>query len=302
MGKHKDFGEPIKCLNESCTIYFQRTTRHKSQKYCNRECVPHKVTNREYKPLSQDVKDKISKSRQGKGLWAGQPCRNNDEHMKRLVKLSSQSRTKTYPILECTNEDCNNKFQLVSKDTRKKYCSKKCANHSVGKNSNIGEFNRGKTPSEGSGRCKWYDYTSTIAGQVRVQGTWELRFAHCLDAIGIEWRTNHNKDRFSYIDKNGEEKTYSPDFYSNGKYFEIKGYLDETAEYKMKQVKKSNLNVELVFWEDLKNLETKYFGKPLSGVNTLKKVVEQLTSSSGTAITMAVAPLTGEKLRASYRK
>lgn len=220
-------------------------------KCLNKEC------NNKFKLICQNLKQK----------YCSKKC---------LGKANSIKNTKTYPKKICENPECKKEFQIKSKDTNKKYCSRPCANSWIGKNSKLGEFNKGKTPPEGSGRCKWYIYNSKLAGEVKVQGTWELRFANCLDNIGKTWRTNHNKDRFYYLDENGLEKSYSPDFFSNGEYFEIKGYEDNKCKHKLNEIRKQNIKLKIVYWKDLKELETKLFGKPLSGVNTLDKVINNL--------------------------
>ena len=87
------------------------------------------------------------------------------------------------------------------------------------------------------GRAKKYDYLSPIAGQIKVDGTWELTIAQILDKIGIQWQ--RNKKRFDYIHLNGNEATYLPDFYipSIDTFLEIKGYQTSLDERKWEQFK-----------------------------------------------------------------
>lgn len=175
----------------------------------------------------------------------------------------------------CGNIDCNNKFIITSKNQHKKYCSKICSGQHIAKTV-LSKARIGLPAPEGSVRCRWYEYDSPIAGKVRLQGTWKLRFANCLDAIGKNWRTNHGLDKFNYLDKNGNCRTYNPDFYSNGEYLEVKGYFDEEARWKMEKIIESGINVRMIYWEDLKQLEIDLFGKQLSGVNTSIKIVDKL--------------------------
>jgi hypothetical protein len=74
------------------------------------------------------------------------------------------------------------------------------------------------------GRSKKYDYTSPIAGKIKVDGTWELRTAKYLDKLNVEW--SRNKTRFPYTRPDGKESTYQPDFYVKNwnAFLEIKGY------------------------------------------------------------------------------
>lgn len=75
-----------------------------------------------------------------------------------------------------------------------------------------------------AGRCKKYDYTSPIAGSIKVDGTWELIFCRFADANNLQW--NRNKIRFKYVKPDGTESTYQPDFYVKdwNAYIEVKGY------------------------------------------------------------------------------
>lgn len=102
------------------------------------------------------------------------------------------------------------------------------------------------------GRCKKYDYESSIAGKIKVDGTWELKVAKYLDFIGVEW--NRNKKRFSYLKKDGRLSTYQPDFYIKtwGTFLEVKGYETELDKLKWSQFKEP-----LIIWKrkEIENLE-----------------------------------------------
>lgn len=95
----------------------------------------------------------------------------------------------------------------------------------------------------GTGRCKWYDYTSSIAGNVRLQGTYELRFAKILDKLGWEWE--NTKEFFPYC----EDHSYVPDFkvLLNNKiiYFDTKGWFSKQDQEKIKQVREV-CNIDLI--------------------------------------------------------
>jgi len=78
-----------------------------------------------------------------------------------------------------------------------------------------------------AGRCRKIHYTSRIAGDVVVDGSWELEVVKYFDRMGWRWR--RNTTRFPYVNLEGETSHYTPDFYVEelGGYLEIKGY--ETA-------------------------------------------------------------------------
>ena len=70
-----------------------------------------------------------------------------------------------------------------------------------------GNPNFGKV-TYGTGRCKWYDYYSKIAGNVRLQGTYELRMANILDKLG--WKWSKTVDHFEYDNGNHCYIEYDP--------------------------------------------------------------------------------------------
>ena len=78
-----------------------------------------------------------------------------------------------------------------------------------------------------AGRTKKIKYISPIAGEVLLDGNWELKTAIYFDENNINWR--RNKKRFNYVDLSGKKRTYCPDFYlvDDNLYIEIKGYETE---------------------------------------------------------------------------
>ena len=78
-----------------------------------------------------------------------------------------------------------------------------------------------------AGRCKKFVYVSPIAGNVKLDGTWELAVAKWLDNQNYNWK--RNTKRFQYINLKGAISHYTPDFWVeelNG-YLEVKGYETE---------------------------------------------------------------------------
>jgi hypothetical protein len=106
----------------------------------------------------------------------------------------------------------------------------------------IARYEAGWMPK--SGRCKKYRYTSTIAGEVLLDGTWELAVAKWLDQNQYTWK--RNTKRFQYIRLDGKISHYTPDFWVkelNG-YLEVKGY--ETT---LDRCKWSQFNEPLTVWK-----------------------------------------------------
>ena len=95
-----------------------------------------------------------------------------------------------------------------------------------------------------AGRCKKIKYLSSIAGEVSVDGTWELRVAKYLDKNNINWK--RNTQRFDYFDED-KKRYYTPDFYlvDTDEYLEVKGY-----ETKLDRCKWRQFPHKLIVWKE----------------------------------------------------
>jgi len=106
------------------------------------------------------------------------------------------------------------------------------------------------------GKSKWFNFQKKDGTIVKVQGTYELRFAKVLEELDSEWTRGQILEWF---DGDGKKKRYSADFYSPllGKNFELKGHWWGKDEEKMKRVIKQNPGVviEIVWLSDLKEYE-----------------------------------------------
>ena len=92
---------------------------------------------------------------------------------------------------------------------------------------------------ERSGWTQWFKHNSPYAGEVFLNGTWELAFARYLDANAIPWV--RNKQSFDY-EWEGKNHKYFPDFYLNqtDEFVEIKGYVVPKDAAKWEAVRKSH--------------------------------------------------------------
>lgn len=88
-------------------------------------------------------------------------------------------------------------------------------------------------------------------GGVKVQGTWEKRFAEFLLAKNIKF----SRKRLSFC----KTHTYTPDFYCEDQdvYFEVKGFRRDRDIYKMYLVldEHPELHIKMIEHSELKNLE-----------------------------------------------
>jgi len=110
------------------------------------------------------------------------------------------------------------------------------------------------------GRCKWFDFNKSTGEIMRVQGTWELRFANILEKIDPDWiKIGNNTKDHSFIWKDDDNMhNYTPDFYSPkfNKYYEVKGYWWGNDKIKMEKVLLQNsINLEMIFKKDLEKYE-----------------------------------------------
>jgi hypothetical protein len=101
-----------------------------------------------------------------------------------------------------------------------------------------------------SGRCEKIKYKSEIAGEVLLDGTWELGVAKHLDKEKINWKRNTKKFIYYFNDK---KRRYTPDFYliDTNEYLEVKGYETE-----LDRSKWSQFTEKLIIWKK-KELEIK---------------------------------------------
>lgn len=106
----------------------------------------------------------------------------------------------------------------------------------------IARYEAGWMPK--AGRCKKYKHVSPIAGEVYLDGTWELTVAKWLDEKEYNWK--RNTKRFQYTNLKGIISHYVPDFWVEElkSYVEVKGY--ETA---LDRCKWSQFQNPLVVWK-----------------------------------------------------
>lgn len=97
----------------------------------------------------------------------------------------------------------------------------------------IERYEQGWLPK--AGRCKKYKYISPFAGEISLDGTWELEVAKWLDKNEFNWR--RNTKRFKYINLKNKISFYTPDFWVEqlGGYLEVKGYETELDRCKWSQ-------------------------------------------------------------------
>jgi hypothetical protein len=100
------------------------------------------------------------------------------------------------------------------------------------------------------GRAPKLKYSSPTAGDVTLDGSWELRTAQWLDQMGYNWK--RNTQRFPYINMRGDSATYCPDFWVSelNTFIEVKGHETELDACKWTQ-----FTEPLIIWKKAKLVE-----------------------------------------------
>lgn len=118
------------------------------------------------------------------------------------------------------------------------------------------------TKNNNGGKCKWFSFFKKNGEEIKLQGTWEVRFAKVLELIDENWikiGVGHKGHSFMWKDDNDKEHFYTPDFYSPklNKYFEVKGYWWGHDKLKMEKVISQNnqVKIEIVMKNELTNYE-----------------------------------------------
>ena len=118
---------------------------------------------------------------------------------------------------------------------------------SMKSNPNAGGYRVGS----GRGNKMWYE--SNIAGRVFLDSSYEYRLAVFLDSNNINW--TKNKIKFPYVDEDGKDRYYTPDFYLKDLelYIETKGFKTIRDDYKWNQFP---YKLKVMFENDLIQMES----------------------------------------------
>lgn len=116
----------------------------------------------------------------------------------------------------------------------------------------------GKVPPKFGKYGSWYKkYTGE---EVWMRSGWEIKYADYLTSKGIEWEYEAKTFPVSFasIVQEGEtlNGTYTPDFYVNGEWYEVKGYWRDDAKAKFEAFKEQypDEKITLLMKDDLKAL------------------------------------------------
>lgn len=108
----------------------------------------------------------------------------------------------------------------------------------------------------GWSHCKYFEvFNPTTNEIVKVQGTWQLKYAEYLNQNNINWVRSRKINLKYRLHEDDYLHTYYPDFYlpNNDQYIEIKGRYQQQHKTKMNKVLEQNKDktIKILFKQDL---------------------------------------------------
>jgi hypothetical protein len=109
-------------------------------------------------------------------------------------------------------------------------------------------------------KCKWHEVKNSEGSTIKVQGTYEKRFAKILNILDPKWIKIHpliSNIKLEWFDENNILHNYFPDFWcpTLKKYFEVKGWYTDRDKIKMKYILSKYNNIEIIFLKDIQKYE-----------------------------------------------
>lgn len=146
---------------------------------------------------------------------------------------------------------CKYNFCTINK-RKNKYCSVECRyalyrTHEYSEK--MSKVLKGKTGGlrDGGGYSKMLLYTNWLGEEMKLNID-EIEVAKVMDNLNIKWYRNTNG--FPYIDLDGNNRKYYPDFYVEdyNYYIEYKGWVTDVMTHKMNEAKiNNNLNLLIIY-------------------------------------------------------
>lgn len=211
------------CKNPECkNIYLAKHSELKQ--FCSRHCSG--LIKNQNRTLSTETKQKIAFA---------------------LKNLPKELRGKhfTKPKVELTCKGCKIKFKVVPYlSVTRKYCSIKCAEHALGKQTTSPKASKGKN-----------GIRTDISKTINFYSTWEANIARVYNLVGIRWK---------YAPKLFDlgKHTYRPDFYLTKfkSYVEVKNFMSDYSKERdyLFREKYPNINLDLILKNEYLEIKTNY--------------------------------------------
>jgi len=167
----------------------------------------------------------------------------------RLYELDPDRKIRISNTLRANKVNVGEKNGMKRLDARKKVSESRknmsAENRKIYSDAQRNAWATGKFADVKVGRCKWYAIT-TPNGPMKVQGTWELKYAEYLLENNISFYAH--RGRIAYIDSTGTEHSYYPDFYlpDEDRYVDIKAsYIYDMTREKFELIRAQYPNLKL---------------------------------------------------------
>jgi len=198
------YKNPKKCLNCNSILKYENSRKYKT-KYCSIKCAAiHTQKDGGHCHWSDEDKKRLSLATKSNPKWVLRHQR------KRTKKLCLQ---------------CNKEFEVQEYRKNQKCCCRKCKNDWIKKTGYLKGKNGGYRDNSGTHKKGWYKGYFCMS-------SWEL--AWVIYQLDHNISFTRNTKGFTYNFK-GKTKKYYPDFIVNGEYIEIKNYVTEQVNEKIKQ-------------------------------------------------------------------
>ena len=207
--------------------------------YCSIECRNKASKGKPQKKRSDETKLKISKAHKGKTISDEVKLRTSNTQKKLWENEEYREQQRSSRVGRVQSEETRKKISDAQKGvpkpsttlynlTRPKVSG---WNHTEESKKKIGEKVSGSKNGMYGKVPTYSKYSLYQKGttEIKMRSTWEVLFAQYLDGLGFNWE--YEKHTF----KLGEKSTYTPDFYCNGIFYEVKGYLHPHSKIKMEQ-------------------------------------------------------------------
>lgn len=250
-----------KLYNRSCD-YCNNNYKGQGKKYCSKKCadlsrigksieltddrrqILRDAASKRFKgkPLSDEHKDKIGKS--SKERWLDSEWADNQKKTRKGRTHTEETRKK----ISDKQKGIPRPYMIEYNKNRPKV---KGWHHSVESKRKISEGVLGKK-NGAYGKVPTYSkYSMYENGNVKIKmrSTWEVKFAKYLDENNYTWEYE------SYTFNVNELGTYTPDFFADGIFYEVKGFMHEHSLKKFNKFKELyEYPIVLVDREEMKRL------------------------------------------------
>lgn len=221
-------GRKEKCKAKDCDKQIYRVKgeiKANEHLYCSRKCL---------------FKD---------GNWNSGLTKETDERVMKISKSLSITMAKKYEgkekpkFIKSNCKVCNIEM-VILRTGEKKFCDT-CRTIRHRNRLLVTLSKRIANGTNTSARCKWYTHIKPSGEVIKVQGTFELKFAKILDKHKINYNVRDPIFKFEHL---GKATIYSPDFYliDYNTHIEIKGDWDKGSKVKFEHFIKIRPDVKIL--------------------------------------------------------